>query len=160
MSEENKEVCPKCGNSDFSIARDMHSTRYCRCGNTWLPKLREENKTVFELNDRVTAFGVDGVVVSIDEDREDGFPIYVNFNGTLNLFTIDGKYAKWHLEPSLKLIEKAKKKVKKKVKKTIEAWACIHKDGSYTLCLSEAIAQNSYVSMEIVKLTGIYEVEE
>lgn len=113
MSEENKEVCPKCGNSDFSIARDMHSTRYCRCGNTWLPKLREENKTVFELNDRVTAFGIEGVVISVDFAKD--YPIKVDFyNGKYPTFTKDGKLYNWHLEPSLKLIEKAKNKVNKK----------------------------------------------
>lgn len=34
------EKCPKCGSTDFSIARDMHATRYCLgpyCSYIWLP---------------------------------------------------------------------------------------------------------------------------
>lgn len=157
MSEENKEVCPNCGSSSFMGDVNMTPRRYCKCGNTWLPKpkLREENKTVFDLNDRVTAFGIEGVVISVDFAKD--YPIKVDFyNGKYPTFTKDGKLYNWHLEPSLKLIEKAKKKVKKK----IEAWACIHKDGTYTLCLSKTIAQNSYTSIDIIKLTGEYEVEE
>lgn len=80
--------------------------------------MSEENKTVFDLNDRVSAFGVEGVVVSVEYDYQGIYPIRVKFiNGQYKDFTIDGKYESWHLEPSLKLIEKAKKKAKKKVKK-------------------------------------------
>lgn len=116
--------------------------------------MSEENKTVFDLNDRVSAFGVEGIVLSIKDDVY--YPIYVEFdNKQYARFTNDGKYQCWHLEPSLKLIEKAKKKVKK----TIEAWACVRKDGTYTVCLSKETASN-YVRVDIVKLTGEYEVEE
>jgi len=81
--------------------------------------MREENKTVFELNDRVTAFGIEGVVISVDFAKD--YPIKVDFyNGKYPTFTKDGKLYNWHLEPSLKLIEKAKKKVKKKF------WLSIH----------------------------------
>lgn len=34
MSEV-KEVCPKCGNVDFAILRDMTSRRVCKCSHTW-----------------------------------------------------------------------------------------------------------------------------
>lgn len=77
--------------------------------------MSEENKIVFDLNDRVSAFGVEGVVVSVEYDYQGIYPIRVRFiNGQYKDFTIDGKYESWHLEPSLKLIEKAKRKVKKK----------------------------------------------
>lgn len=32
-----KETCPNCDSEEFSIARDMHSTRHCKCGHSWVP---------------------------------------------------------------------------------------------------------------------------
>lgn len=107
------EACPKCGSKVFVIARDMHATRFCKCGETWLPKPKEENKTVFEVGDIVEAFGLKGIVVKIRDCQY--FPIQVKFcNDNSATFCSSGKLQSWHLEPSLKLIEKAKKKVKKK----------------------------------------------
>ena len=31
-----REVCPACACPDFSVARDMKSTRHCPCGHQWL----------------------------------------------------------------------------------------------------------------------------
>lgn len=107
------EVCPKCGSSSFMGDVNMTPRRFCKCGETWLPKPKEESKTVFDLNDRVTAFGVDGVVISVEDG--DYYPIKVRFSNTSYAsFCRSGKLELWHLEPSLRLIEKAKKKVKKK----------------------------------------------
>lgn len=36
-NETSFECCPKCGNKEFAVARDMKSTRHCWCGATWLP---------------------------------------------------------------------------------------------------------------------------
>jgi hypothetical protein len=36
-NETSVECCPKCGNREFAVARDMKSTRHCWCGATWLP---------------------------------------------------------------------------------------------------------------------------
>jgi hypothetical protein len=70
----------------------------------------------FELNDVVTAFGVRGVVKEVRENSD--FPVKVSFEGgeTLDIwsFTLDGKYFVWAKEPSLKIIEKAKKEEPKK----------------------------------------------
>ena len=63
-------------------------------------------ETKFELCDKVRAFGVDGVVNRID--RHMG--VSVRFiNGTLKWFICDGRAESWHKEPSLILVEKAKK---------------------------------------------------
>lgn len=75
--------------------------------------MSEENKTVFEVGDIVEAFGLKGIVVKIRDCQY--FPIQVKFcNDNSATFCSSGKLQSWHLEPSLKLIEKAKKKVKKK----------------------------------------------
>lgn len=34
MSEQS-EVCPSCGSAEFGVARNMFSTRHCKCGATW-----------------------------------------------------------------------------------------------------------------------------
>lgn len=71
---------------------------------------REEIK--FQVGDKVSAFGVEGVVTRITDVVL--FPIKVDFPDNINTsFTIDGRYLGWHKEPSLKLIERPKKKVKK-----------------------------------------------
>ncbi len=66
----------------------------------------------FQVGDKVRAFGLDGVVKSTD-----GFScctIMVNFQfaGVRSFFS-DGRYMEWMKEPSLVLVERAKKKVKK-----------------------------------------------
>lgn len=71
---------------------------------------REEIK--FQVGDKVSAFGVEGVVTRITDVVL--FPIKVDFPDSINTsFTIDGRYLGWHKEPSLKLIERPKKKGKK-----------------------------------------------
>lgn len=32
-----REVCPKCGNQNFAVVKDMTSRRMCKCGNSWSP---------------------------------------------------------------------------------------------------------------------------
>lgn len=75
--------------------------------------MSEENKTVFEVGDTVEAFGVIGTVKEIL--IRDPLPVIIEFPGGLfKSFPVEGKREIWHLDPSLKLIEKAKRKVKKK----------------------------------------------
>ena len=63
-------------------------------------------ETKFEVGDKVRAFGVDGVVEIIDAAGS----IKVNFvNGVRCWFIKNGKFSAWHKEPSLFLVEKAKK---------------------------------------------------
>lgn len=58
---------------------------------------------------KVRAWGVDGIVTNhrgVDAD----YPVIVDFgNGDANSFTLDGKYYRWHKEPSLVLVERAEK---------------------------------------------------
>ena len=64
----------------------------------------------FEVGDKVRAWGVDGVVSEIDKDSS--YPVVAVFkpkNIGVVLFDEDGKYQDWHKEPSLFLVEKAKK---------------------------------------------------
>lgn len=127
------EVCPKCGSKVFVIARDMTATRHCACGQTWLPKLKEENKTVFEVGDIVEWCGVKGVIKKIKKEYiDDKYPLLVNFEQDEHLFTENGHFYDWHLEPSLKLIEKASRKVKKKF------WLFIHESEIDELYLEAA----------------------
>ena len=30
--------CDKCGSRDVSVARNMVATRFCKCGNSWIPR--------------------------------------------------------------------------------------------------------------------------
>ena len=60
----------------------------------------------FEVGDKVRAWGVDGVVEIIDAAGNSK----VNFvNGASYWFIKNGKFAAWHEEPSLFIVEKAKK---------------------------------------------------
>ena len=67
-----------------------------------------EMKEQFEVGDKVRAFGVDGVVVVVMNAK---YGIVVSFENTSDekRFTHDGVYLSWHKEPSLFLVEKAKK---------------------------------------------------
>ncbi len=66
---------------------------------------------MFKVGDKVRAFGVDGVVCSMDTD--DSYPVRVEYeNSMLNCFTTEGKQCDWHKEPSLVLVERPKKLVK------------------------------------------------
>ena len=63
--------------------------------------------TQFEVGDKVRAFGVDGVVVQVDGDKPS---VRVKFHDDHHRwFNEDGKYQSWHKEPSIILVEKAKK---------------------------------------------------
>jgi hypothetical protein len=89
----------------------------------------------FKVGDKVSAFGVEGEVISLDE--KNNYPITVEFDDDhLSFFMIDGRASAWHLEPSLKLIEKAKKKVKKK----------------FWFYIGESDIKNLYIAPEILYL--------
>lgn len=67
----------------------------------------------FKKDDVVEAFGIRGIIV--DNNIKYNLPVLVLFQNAIEeYFTVDGKFRDWHLEPSLKLIERPKKKVKKK----------------------------------------------
>ena len=68
-------------------------------------------KEQFEVGDKVRAFGVDGVVIGVNSYADEVYPIGVMFDGTNSIqdFTDDGRYQSWNKEPSLFLVEKAKK---------------------------------------------------
>jgi hypothetical protein len=67
----------------------------------------------FDVGDVVTAFGNRGAVVRVDLRANYG--VTVEFEGGgVEYFTNDGKINGWQKEPSLKLIEKAKKEEPKK----------------------------------------------
>ena len=67
--------------------------------------------TQFEVGDKVRAWGVDGVVIGVSSYADEVYPIGVRFDGTNSIqdFTDEGRYQSWHKEPSLFLVEKAKK---------------------------------------------------
>ena len=60
----------------------------------------------FEVGDKVKAFGCEGVVEVLYEDTV-GVKFQRNYH--IRYFYTDGKLYDWHKEPSLFLIEKAKK---------------------------------------------------
>lgn len=69
----------------------------------------------FEIGDKVSAWGIEGVVEGVTAD-ESPCPILVRLiNGLKSRFMRDGRHYDWHLEPTLKLIEKARKE-KPKIK--------------------------------------------
>lgn len=66
---------------------------------------------MFQVGDKVRAFGLDGVVKSIEAD--DSYSVEVKFeNDKYTCFTMEGKDCDWHKESSLVLIERPKKLVK------------------------------------------------
>lgn len=68
-------------------------------------------KNMFQVGDKVRAFGVSGIVNSIDED--DSYPVEVEFENDKHAsFTMEGKEVEWHKEPSLVLVERSNKLVK------------------------------------------------
>lgn len=66
---------------------------------------------MFKVGDKVRAFGVNGVVESIDTDYS--YPVRVRHeNGEYTCFTTEGNHFYWSKEPSLVLVERPKKLVK------------------------------------------------
>ena len=66
---------------------------------------------MFKVGDKVRAFGVNGVVESIDTDLS--YPVRVRHeNGEYTCFTTEGNHFLWGKEPSLVLVERPKKLVK------------------------------------------------
>lgn len=59
---------------------------------------------MFELNEKVKAYGLEGKVVDIaDPEKKVTFPVKVKFsNLRCATFTLDGRYDVWHVEPDLK----------------------------------------------------------
>lgn len=74
----------------------------------------------FRVGDKVRAFGWNGVVEQIE--LNDRYPVRVNLTDISRKETFDlgGKYAIWHKEPSLELIERPNKKAKIEFYRRIE----------------------------------------
>lgn len=70
--------------------------------------------TEFKVNDRVKAFGCEGVVLEISNKLHLEVHVRLESNdGAKHMFfTSQGKLMVWHKEPSLVLVERAKTKVK------------------------------------------------
>jgi len=106
----------------------------------------------FKVGDKVSAFGVEGEVISLDE--KNNYPITVEFDDDhLSFFMIDGRASAWHKEPSLKLIERPKKKVKKKFYLGHDKYSPIH---SYIGCGALWITRKD---AEVQKWEHVLEVE-
>lgn len=80
---------------------------------------------MFQVGDKVKAFGVEGVVIEIRNNSY--FPIVVDFNGNIRSFLPDGRNEEFHKEPSLHLVERPKKKMR------IEAWANVYSDNAFVV---------------------------
>lgn len=83
------------------------------------------SETKFEVGDQVEWCGVLGIVTGIDGRLEQSIQVVFNeslFGEECRIFYPDGKYEKWHTEPSLRLISKAKKKRK------VKLYAFFHKN--------------------------------
>ena len=74
-------------------------------------KKEETMETKFEVGDKVKAFGLNGVVISCNSF---GCPRASFEGGYVDSFHENGLFSSWHKEPSLFLVEKAKKSRDKK----------------------------------------------
>lgn len=72
----------------------------------------------FKVGDKVKAWGVNGVVGSLNVDGQ-GYPVRVEFKTPSNVFyysfTRDGRLSEWHRTPSLKLRKFKKKLVPREI---------------------------------------------
>ncbi len=88
--------------------------------------------TKFEAGDTVSWCGTHGVVMSVCEhdnkDYNTSVRVYFEEVKQSEYFCFDGRYMKYHTEPSLKLVRKAKKKI------TVEYWVNVYKSGATHLC--------------------------
>ncbi len=69
-------------------------------------------KQKFEVGDKVRAWGVEGVVIEIMKNEY--YPVVIRFDrdggrAVTENFSLNGREYEWHKEPSLFLVEKAKK---------------------------------------------------
>ena len=132
---------------------------------------KEIGMSKFKVGDKVFHVGHGiGTVVTIDKNFI--LSVAVEFNKHLMLsFLSDGRAYSNHTIPQLYTLEDARKMgfdiPKQKVKKTIEQWANVYPDGTYTVHFTEDAA-NAFILLNdsiirriaCVKLTGEYEVEE
>lgn len=94
----------------------------------YLNKYLHCEPVVFEIGDKVCAWGISGIVI---KSSNLVFPVEVeleNCNGRY-CFTTDGRYCDWHKTPALKLIKKATPP-KKKIK-LYRARVWLHENGNY-----------------------------
>lgn len=94
----------------------------------------------FKVGDKVKAFGVNGIVISVTEDSR--YPVIVTYDNTIvDTFTVDGKLSLYHKLPSLK----HRKFKKNTVKEPRVVWIPIT-----DLCYLDAIESNN-TTAEILK---------
>ena len=65
-------------------------------------------KEQFEVGDKVRAWGIDGVVIEVRDHGDNSVKVQIE-GGRRDSFSPAGMYLYWHKEPSLFLVEKAKK---------------------------------------------------
>lgn len=112
----------------------------------------------FEVGDIVEAFGLKGKITNIYDKAL--YPLEVNFeNNHIFGFMIDGKYANWHKEPSLKFISRPKKKVKKSLKGWINIYP-ENRTGSIYESKEQADTIGIHNRIAITTVSIEYEVEE
>ena len=99
--------------------KNFNGTAYSiDCPGIWqkvesLENITKETEMNFQVGDIVSFGGDIGNIISTTNISVIGKPIKVVFKDAIEYFTLDGKYAIYHIEPLLKLIERPKKKVKK-----------------------------------------------
>ena len=76
-------------------------------------------KEQFEVGDKVRAWGIDGVVIEVGDHGDNSVKILIE-DGRRASFTTAGMHLDWHKEPSLFLVEKAKKEDAEAAKKALE----------------------------------------
>ncbi len=80
------------------------------------------SETKFEVGDSVSWMGATGTVEEIGKDKS--LLVYFPTDDCRHEFYPDGRSHSFHVEPSLKLIHKAKKKI------TVECWVNLIGDGA------------------------------
>lgn len=119
---------------------------------------------MFKVGDKVSAYGMRGIVISDKACREIGFTIAVKFDNypDIQTFTKDGKAAVFHAEPTLKLLERKKgETVKKKVFIAINMEMDVtSKNKDYKAYVSSWAYENKQALLNYGHVeTDIYEIE-
>lgn len=104
---------------------------------------------MFQVNDLVSAFGVQGTVDTVN--TEDSEVIVVFENGMEEVFLLDGKLAEWHSGPTLTLIRRA-------TPRTVKGWVNLYEGGKLGTRIhttkESALAKRGEGVVSTVELTG------
>lgn len=107
---------------------------------------------MFQMNDLVKAFGVEGTVVVVDTEANE---VVVEFNdGNEEVFLGDGKLAAWHSGPTLTLIRRATPKL-------VKGWVNLYEGGKLGTRIhaskEAALAKRGEGVVNTVELAGTYQ---